>query len=76
MNKSMRTLRKFGRSNKVVLAVIGGAIAGIAISRVFRTERAGALLTKVQKGIAGFSAKVADRAHRQPGTEQFDHLAN
>jgi len=61
-NKSTaKAIKKFRKHNKVMLAAIGGAAAGIAISGIFGTQKAKELLDNVEKGITDFGNKMANR---------------
>jgi hypothetical protein len=66
VKSTAKALRKFRKNNKVMLAAIGGAAAGIAISGIFGTEKAKELLDSVEKGITDFGNKMTNR--QQPGT--------
>lgn len=60
-NKSIdKTLRKYARKNKFVLAAFGGAAAGIAISRILGTEKATQVLQSLEDNVRGFGRRVTE----------------
>jgi len=59
-NKSgIKDIKKFASKNKVMLAAIGGAAAGVAITRILGSEKASEILNTVESKVREISNKVS-----------------
>lgn len=55
-----KQLKPFLKSNRVLLAALGGAAAGITLSNILGTEKAQNILHTVENSVHDFTEKVAD----------------
>jgi hypothetical protein len=59
-NKSeLKGIKKFAIKNKVMLAAVGAAAAGVAITRLLATEKAAEIINTVESKVREFSNKVS-----------------
>ncbi len=59
-NKSeSKGIKKFTSKNKVLLAAVGGAAAGFAITRLLATEKAGEMMHTVEGKVRQFGHKTS-----------------
>lgn len=58
-NKSgTKGIKKFASKNKVILAAVGGAAAGVAITRMLSTEKAAEIMNTVENKVRELGNKV------------------
>ena len=70
-NKSGLTgIKNFAVKNRVVLAALGGAAAGVAISRLLGTEKAAEILNTVGSNVREFGHKVSAGLQNHQPIEQ------
>ena len=63
----MTGIKEFAVKNRVVLAALGGAVAGVAISRILGTEKAAEILNTDGSNVREFGHKVyAQLQNHQP----------
>lgn len=55
-----KQLKPFIKGNRILLAALGGAAAGITISNILGTEKAQNILHTVENSIHDFTERVAD----------------
>jgi hypothetical protein len=59
-NKSgIKGIKNFASKNKVMLAAIGGAAAGVAITRILSTEKVAEIMNTVEGKVREYSNKVS-----------------
>jgi hypothetical protein len=59
-NKSgIKGIKNFASKNKVMLAAIGGAAAGVAITRILGTEKATEILNTVENKVREYNNKIS-----------------
>ncbi|MBT1704608.1 hypothetical protein [Chryseosolibacter indicus] len=56
--KGKKALKAFFKSNKVALAALGGALAGITLSNTLGSEKAREIIQTVENSLATISDKV------------------
>lgn len=69
-SKSMTGIKKFAVRNKLVLAALGGAAAGVAIARLLGTEKAAEILNTVEGNVREFGHKVSAGLQNNKPIEQ------
>ena len=66
----IKGIKKFASNNKVMLAAVGGAAAGVAITRLLATEKAGEIMNTVEKKVREYANKVsAEQQNHEPYTQ-------
>lgn len=66
MGKKAKMIKKLTKGNKVLLAALTGAAAGIALAGILGSEKAKELLSSVEGNIADFGNRLANGTHREP----------
>jgi len=55
----LKGIKKFASKNKVMLAAVGGAAAGVALTRLLSTEKAAEIMNTVENKVREYSNKVS-----------------
>jgi hypothetical protein len=70
-NKSnKKLLKKFMKSNRVMLAAFAGAATGIALAGILGTERAKAMVQTVEDSVKDFGKDKRENSYRNAQNEE------
>jgi hypothetical protein len=63
INKKL--FKRLAKRNRLLLAAIGGAADGIAISAIMGSDKAKQILQTVEDNVKGFNAKFQNGTHKE-----------